>query len=75
MGDFWKPTAEMLSSLIEKPTMNEKLLCKPPFKYLFDIFTAVTKKTGFANGTFPIIEDSTPGRSSTPSSTPIRTRR
>lgn len=55
MGDFWKPTADLYNSLIEKPKMNEKLLCKPPFKYLFDIFSETTKKTGFGNGiTSPI---------------------
>jgi TRAF3-interacting protein 1 len=41
----------MFTALIEKPKMNEKLLSKPPFKYLFDIFSETTKKTGFVNGT------------------------
>lgn len=50
MGDFWKPTAELFGSLIEKPKMTEKLLSKPPFKYLFDIITETNKKTGVANG-------------------------
>lgn len=30
--------------------MSERLLVKPPFKYLFDIITETTKKTGFGNG-------------------------
>jgi TRAF3-interacting protein 1 len=30
--------------------MTEKLLAKPPFKYIFDIIIETTKKTGFANG-------------------------
>jgi TRAF3-interacting protein 1 len=55
MGDFWKATAELFTSLIEKPKMNEKLLSKPPFKYLFDIISETTKKTGFANGIYMLI--------------------
>jgi TRAF3-interacting protein 1 len=50
MGDFWKPTAEMYSSLFEKPKMAEKLLLKPPFKYLYDIIAECSKVTGFAKG-------------------------
>ena len=33
----------MFSSLFEKPKMSEKLLAKPPFKYIFDIITETTK--------------------------------
>jgi TRAF3-interacting protein 1 len=32
--------------------MNEKLLCKPPFRYLHDIYTATLAKTGFGDGLF-----------------------
>ena len=50
MGDFWKPTADMFSSLIEKPRMTDRLLSKPPFKYIFDIVMETIKKTGCGNG-------------------------
>mmetsp|Transcript_3952 Transcript_3952/g.3364 ORF Transcript_3952/g.3364 Transcript_3952/m.3364 type:complete len:212 (-) Transcript_3952:582-1217(-) len=52
MGDFWKDTAQMFGSLFEKPKMTEKLLCKPPFKYLFDIVNETRKTTGFAEGLY-----------------------
>ena len=32
--------------------MTEKLLCKPPFRYLHDIYTATLSKTGYGNGLF-----------------------
>lgn len=32
--------------------MSEKLLVKPPFRYLHDIFTATLGKTGFGDGLF-----------------------
>lgn len=50
MGDFWKPTADAFTALIDKPKMTEKLLSKPPFRYLFDIIMETMKKTKFATG-------------------------
>lgn len=32
--------------------MSEKLLSKPPFRYLHDIYTATCAKTGWGNGLF-----------------------
>lgn len=59
----WKTTADLFEALIERPKMTEKLLAKPPFKYLFDIITETTKKTGFANGTCSLTQACTKGSS------------
>lgn len=60
----WKATADLYEALIERPKMTEKLLAKPPFKYIFDIITETTKKTGFGNGIYLLIKDSMKGMSS-----------
>lgn len=54
MSDYWKPTSDMFSGLIDKPKMTEKLLSKPPFKYIFDIIVETSKKTNFARGTLSV---------------------
>lgn len=39
-----KSTQDALSKYIKKPPLTEKLLRKPPFRYLHDITTAVSMK-------------------------------
>jgi TRAF3-interacting protein 1 len=51
-GDYWQETAQMYEQLIEKPKMTQKLLCKPPFRYIHDIYTATLAVTGYGNGLF-----------------------
>ncbi|KAL1122783.1 hypothetical protein AAG570_003109 [Ranatra chinensis] len=47
-----KKTQESLSKYIKRPPLTEKLLKKPPFRYIHDIITSIMKETGFFEGVF-----------------------
>ncbi|XP_059418469.1 TRAF3-interacting protein 1-like isoform X2 [Carassius carassius] len=47
-----KKTQETLGKVIKKPPLTEKLLSKPPFRYLHDIFSEIIRTTGFMKGLY-----------------------
>ncbi|XP_077392297.1 TRAF3-interacting protein 1-like isoform X2 [Festucalex cinctus] len=47
-----KKTQSTLGKVIKKPALTEKLLSKPPFRYLHDIFTEIIRTTGFLKGLY-----------------------
>ncbi|XP_060923519.1 TRAF3-interacting protein 1-like [Limanda limanda] len=47
-----KETQHMLSKVIKKTPLQPKLLNRPPFRYLHDIFTEVIRDTGFMRGLY-----------------------
>lgn len=45
-----KETQQALGQYIKKPPLTEKLLNKPPFRFLHDVFSIVIKDTGVLEG-------------------------
>lgn len=50
--DVIQKTQTMLGKIIKKPPLTDKLLMKPPFRFLHDVIKAVIKETGFLKGLF-----------------------
>jgi len=50
-------TQSLLGGVIQKPKLAEKLLNKPPFRFLYDIIMEVRRVTNFAAGLYTPAED------------------
>ncbi|XP_030908029.2 TRAF3-interacting protein 1 isoform X2 [Melopsittacus undulatus] len=49
-------TQEALGPVIRKPPLTDRLLSKPPFRYLHDVITEVIRVTGFMKGLYTDFE-------------------
>lgn len=47
-----KETQKILGKYVKKPPLTEKLLRKPPFRFLHDVITTIIKETGFLKGLY-----------------------
>ena len=47
-----KKTQDLLGKYVKKPPLTDKLLSKPPFRFLHDVISAVIRETGICQGLY-----------------------
>ncbi len=52
LAELIKETKTSLHGLFNRPRLTDKLLSKPPFRFLHDLVSAITSATGFAEGLY-----------------------
>eukprot|EP00667_Euglena_gracilis_P032430 EG_transcript_49801 len=50
MAAFWAPTQAALGPLVPAPALTDKLLQKPPFRFIHEIIMTLLAQYGFAKG-------------------------
>ncbi len=43
---------ELLGQVLHKTPLNQKLLSRPPFRYIHDIFSEIIKNSGYFEGLY-----------------------
>lgn len=56
LDELTKKSIDILGRIIKKTPLNQKLLSKPPFRYLHDLFTEIMRSTPFAAGLYSEFE-------------------
>lgn len=51
-----KKTQDTLGKFVKKPPLTDKLLRKPPFRFLHDVITAIIRDHGFYKDIFTDVE-------------------
>ncbi len=59
LGELIDETKMSLHGLFKRPRLTDKLLSKPPFRFLHDLVSAITANTGFAEGLYNEAEQDT----------------
>ncbi len=52
LEELIQETKQVLHGLFDRPRLTDKLLSKPPFRFLHDLVSAITASTGFAEGLY-----------------------